>query len=134
MISQINHEANGAGITDEQISDSLDILTNRGYLINKLIEGGSITAVEVPSRTLEFYCKRCVKNYNQYVLSVISSIVNEGKIENIVISDSTGIPVGIVTHILNFLSAIGKIKTTTAMGGIVLVHPTNLSELKRMLS
>jgi len=134
MISQINQEANEAGITDEQMSESLDILINRGYLIDKLNEGGTISAVEIPSTILEFYCEKCVNNYDQYVLSVISSIVNEKKIENNAISDYTGISVGIVTHILNYLSTIGKIGITTGMGGIVSVHPNNLSELKRMLS
>lgn len=52
MISEINKEANEAGITDEQMSESLNILTNRGYLIDKLNKGGTISAVEIPSTML----------------------------------------------------------------------------------
>jgi hypothetical protein len=133
MTSQFHQEAIDSGLIEEQINESLEILTNRGYLQDALNEFNGISAVKIPSQLLEIYCQQCVPQYNDYVLSVASSIVNDKKIENTEISNSTGIPLGIVTHILNYWGDIGKIKITTSMS-CVLVHPNKLSELKRMLS
>jgi hypothetical protein len=122
-----------SGITDEQISDSFEILNNRGYITRVITVNGKTSSIQVLTHTLDTYCRQNVKDYENLELSVISCIVNERKLRTKEIAVMINASNCLVTQILNSLASRGKIITTTMFDGSVYIHPTNFAELKRML-
>ncbi|WFN35240.1 toll/interleukin-1 receptor domain-containing protein [Methanogenium sp. S4BF] len=131
--TQILPIVSGNGITEDEFYDTIEIMDGRGYIEAEQCYGGEIPAIKISTLLLEKYCRQCIDDYDNKVVSVISAIVNENKLENSEIAAESGIKQSIVSHILIYLDNIGKIKTTTAHEGVVLVHPNNMAELKRLL-
>jgi len=125
--------AKDSGITDEQISDSLEILANRGYITRTVVISGRTSSIQIPTFTLDTYCRQNIKNYENLELSIISCIVNDKKLRTREIAAQINAPNCLVTQILNSLESRGKIANVHLFDGSVIVRSKNFAELKRML-
>lgn len=121
------------GINEEDFYDTIEILDNRGFIAANKMLGGEIPDIEIFVLTLEEYCRHCINNYESLSHTVISTILTQKKDKNMEISSVTKIQVSIVNHILQYLETMGKIRITTTLDGMILIHPSNFAELKRML-
>jgi hypothetical protein len=125
--------AKDSGFTDEQITDSLTILNDHGYITGVLLLSGKLSSIQVSTHSLDIYCRQNVNNYENLELSVISSIVNNNKLLSTEISVAIDAPTCFVIQILNYLTFCGKINSSIMGDGSVRVHQSNFAELKRML-
>lgn len=132
-VAKLIQGAKDFGITDEQMSDSLEILDNRGYITRVITISGKTALIQLPTSTLDIYCRQNVNGYENLELSVISSIVNDKKLQTKEIAVAINAPTCLVKQILNSLTSRGKISSSTMMDGSVHVYSTNFAELKRML-
>jgi hypothetical protein len=132
-VEKIIQDAIDSGITYEQITDSLEILNNRGYITRGITVKGRTSSIQVLTHTLEAYCTQNIDDFENLELSVISSIVNEKKFRTNEIAETIKAPKSLVTLILNSLTGRGKITSTLMFSGSIYVNQTNFAELKRML-
>jgi hypothetical protein len=92
-----------------------------------------IYLVEICISSLDAFMRADIKDYDQYVFTVISKIVNEGQDSSTTLQQSTGIPVSIILHILDLLEDRGLLQSVGPAGFPVKKIITVSAGLRRML-
>jgi hypothetical protein len=132
-VNMIIFEALKSGIPYEQVMDSITILNNRGYIKAIWVRSGRVSSIQIPTATLDTYCRQNIIDYRNLELSVISCIINEKKMNTNEIAVQINAPNCLVTQILLSLKMRGKINATQLRSGSVRILSDNFAELKRML-
>jgi eukaryotic-like serine/threonine-protein kinase len=111
-------EVESMGITQQELFDSLEVLTDEHYIQpSKTIGGGlPINDFEITEFGFEQYANEYIGDYQSRIDSVIDEIIREKK----EVYDTPDI---IVEHILDHLASKGFIKLSKRMGGkVVIMH------------
>ena len=130
--SEVYDDLKALELSHDELTESLEILESRGYA--KLKRGGpDIYLVELNTFSLDEFMRSEVKDYDQHLLTVISKIVNEKQDSSTALHESTGIPVSVILHILDFLESRGLLQSAGPAGFPVRKIVTVSAELRRML-
>jgi len=121
------------GYSDEEIKDSIKFLDECGYIEAEIVLSGDIPMFKVLPVTIEKYCDQFIEGYDDMVNSVVLSIIERRKYSNFDIANDTKLKLSLVTHILQYFSSFGTIRTVTTLDGKVKVNPSYLTVLKRSL-
>ena len=120
-------------ISEELLSESLNILSEEYYINAQKVIGGEIVMVEITTFGFDQYVKVFIKEYDKILMSIISEIVNKDVNSNLELSQNLNIEKVIVDHVLNILEQKNYLKLAKMMGGESVIH--NLSpQLKRLLN
>lgn len=126
-------ELSALGLSDEQMGESLEILSGRGFIETKAIAGGDIWGIKLYSFSLHAFLCVAMREYDSMVIKIISQIVNQEQTNSKALQENTGIPLPIVLHVLRFLRDKGLLQLT-GPAGFAFFHAFNVSpELKRIL-
>lgn len=123
--------ADGLGMSGEDFQDTLKILENRSYIKGQSEIGNGIFMVSVPNETIEIYLKNTMGDIGEIFQKVGLCLINGNIKRNILISDSTGMPLNIVNFALDRMKLKKLIRTIGFLGGgidVVAISP----ELKRL--
>jgi hypothetical protein len=121
----------GLGLSEEGVSDSLEILENEGMLSVSRTFGG-IHSIRVETGGLEIYFNTAFPDYDEAIKMVVAAMVNHDKLSSDELVDSTRIPLPVIKHILEHLDLLGHIKLSKELGGAMQVYRLT-PQLKRML-
>lgn len=125
-------EDNNFGLSEQEISDCVDILAQNGFLkVSKYMGGGC--QYSITTHGFEIYCQAYLESYDEYVTSIASGIVNKSITSNTGLCKEYKIPLKIVNHVLERLDLGGHIRTSKLMGGAVKVNNVSPS-LRRWLN
>jgi serine/threonine protein kinase len=111
-------ELESLGMTQQELFDSLEVLTDEGYIQpSKTIGGGlPINDFEITEFGFEQYANEYIPDYQSRVDAVIDEIIREKK-------EVYDKPYIIVEHILDHFASKGLLKLSKRMGGkVVIMH------------
>ena len=129
--SQILDNLNKYGLSDEDISDTLEILDSKGYIDAITNISGMIFFFTVTTYGFEQFAKSNISNYDQMIDNVCLTILNHKLENNIDIQEKTNYSLALINHIFDLLENKGLIKYQKMMSGFSLI--INISpELKRI--
>lgn len=121
--TSIYQEAKKAGISVQELEDSLHILGEEGYFENrKHIGGTDLRQIRVTESCLEIYAKEHIADYGEQLDRVVAAIVNDGLTSGASISESIGLNRLLVDHVLWVLEHrgwIGRSQTISGNGSLV---------------
>jgi hypothetical protein len=131
-LNEIADQLNSFQIPEEEISDSLEILDNRGYIKARRVFGGSIPFFFITDYGFNKYAQVSIKEYDEIFNSMMYLILNSEMRSNTDFSEKLSTPIVLINHVLNILESKGLIKVVRLFGGSVQIHHIS-PELKRKL-
>jgi len=131
-INEVYDDLAALELSDQELSESLEILGSRGYA-NVKRAGHDIYLVELYTFSLDEFMRTEVKEYDHHIATLISKIVNENQDSSTALHESTGIPISIILHILDLLENRALLRSVGPAGLPVLKIVSVSAELKRLL-
>ncbi len=130
-ISDIYDELKALGISDEDISESIEVLDFKGYVKATKIIGGAIPFLSITTFGFDKFADSNINNYEEIVDNICLKLINYSLKNNADVADITKYPQALVNHVFDILESKGLIKTAKLMGGLYQI--VNISpEFKRM--
>ncbi len=129
-LSDIYDDLKAQKISDEDISESLEVLDSKGY-IKATKAGGIIPFFIITTFGFDQFARANIDNYEEIVNDICLKLINHSLENNADVADMTNHPLALVNHVFNLLENHGLIKIAKLMGELYQI--INISpELKRM--
>ncbi|MBV8544097.1 MAG: toll/interleukin-1 receptor domain-containing protein [Acidobacteria bacterium] len=125
-------DAERLGLSREDFLDSLEILSNRGYLERSRLLGSDPPDFSVTTHGLDAYLHEFIPDFKSVFRQIAFAIVNNDKRLNSDIVDETGHEKLIVDHVLEVMQANSYVELDTGIGGYMEVTKV-LAGLRRLL-
>ncbi len=124
--------ATSFGISQEQATDSLRILSNRGYI--RLVEalGGYIDSAHITVLGFERYANQFIPRYAEVMNAVIAQIINSDNLHDETIASALSQPKMLIDHILDKLEQRRLVKLARTLSGAQVYDIS--PELRRLLN
>lgn len=119
-------------IPEDELTDSLEVLSERGYLKLTRFIGGGFSDYQVSTTGFDVYLNSAIPNFQEKIVAIVSVIVNEKLSSNIEIQERLQDNKIIIDHILDVLELHGHIKQSKMFGGLTRIFNVSPS-LKRKL-
>ena len=119
-------------VPDSELSDSLEVLDQQGYIKLSRTLGSGTHHFQVTKYGFETFARSCIPEYDQAVADLVFAIVNKQILANVELEQELGQPRMLVDHILDLLESNGHIALSKMMGGLQRVYNVSPT-LKRSL-
>jgi hypothetical protein len=130
---EIIERLTGIGLTQEQVAESLEVLTDGVYIeASRAMGEAVIQTFEITSFGLEQYARQVVPKYDELIESVAFEIVNRGAHDSQAIIASSGQPAVLVEHALAMLKQQGLINYESTWDGSIIYDVS--PRLRRILA
>jgi hypothetical protein len=117
MDGEVLDELRILGMSDEEISDSLEVLGEHGAIELQHLIGGKISGIRLRTPSLNTFLQQEFPDYERHVEHVMAKIVNENLTTNATLALAAGLPAQIVNHIMDMLEWRGFVKVIRTIGG-----------------
>jgi len=130
-LSEIYDDLKAKDISDEDISESLEVLDSKGYIKATKVLSGLIPFFTITTYGFEEYAQTNIANYDSKVNDICLKLINHSLDKNVDVADMTKYPLALVNHVFELLENKGFIKMVKAIGGLYLITYTS-PEFRRM--
>lgn len=129
----VYEELQSAGFSENEITESLEMLASRGHIRPKHGLGSSrVYFLELSVTSLDQFMRHELDDYDNVFRSIIATLVNEGTRTNVDVATKTGYPLAVVNFVFDLLDAKGLVSLFGALGGGRTITSVAV-ELKRYL-
>lgn len=130
-LSEIHDDLKVEEISDEDISESLEVLDSQGYIEATRALGDFIPFFKITTYGFDKFAQANIDNYAKIIDDICLKLINHSLKNNSDVADMTKYPLALVNHVFDLLEGKGLIKMVKAMNKLYLI--TYISpELKRM--
>jgi len=130
-LSEIYDNLKAQEISDEDISESLEILDSKGYIKATKVLNGTIPFFAVTTFGFDQFAQSNIDNYEDAVNNICLKLINHSLENNADVADLTKYPLALVNHVFEFLENRDLIKMVKTIGGLYMITYTS-PELKRI--
>ncbi len=120
-------------VPEDELRDALHILDQQGYIELLRTLSSGFSQYKVTAYGLETYARDCITGYDQKVVAVASSLINDELGDNFAIAQKLNERQLLVDHILDMFESHGHIRHAKMIGGMIRVFSVSPS-LKRALA
>ena len=114
------------------VTESLEVLAERGWLKLRRAMGREIRIIEVPPSTFTRFGRAYVDDYTKLEARIASAVANEVCYDNTSLVQLTGGDPVIVDHILREMQSYGEVTIVAARGGHIRVQAVSASLKRRV--
>jgi hypothetical protein len=119
-------------VPESELSDSLEVLDQQGYIKLSRTIGPGIHHFQVTNYGFETFARSCIPEYDRAVADLVSAIVNKQILSNAELEQELGQPRMLVDTILHLLESNGLIALSKMIGGLQRIYNVSPT-LKRSL-
>jgi hypothetical protein len=120
-------------VPESELSDSLEILDQQGYVKLSRTIGAGLHHFQVTSYGFETFARACIENYDETISAVVSAIVNKKILTNTQLEQEVQQPRMLIDHILDLLEGNRHISQSKMISGLQQIYNVSPS-LKRALN
>lgn len=121
--NQIKEEITSQGISEDEMYESIDVLSNRYYVKgNRTFGSKGLDFFRITSTGFQAYAKVFIPNYSRLLADTLFAVINHDLDDNHKIATHLNQPEVLIDYLLDILKNQGFIKTTETMGGNIYIH------------